>query len=165
MLAARVALLGDRLDEALKATEELEPSSADVAVVRAAAAYERVDADGLTRAIDAVPPEGRKMPFLQPLAIATQVLAGTATVPTKNVLEMSDDEAPWADLVAMDLALDRGDVDTGEAIAKAWKGGDGRPLRQLRLARLARYKNDLESADRLSLAALQGGTVTPRMRR
>ena len=40
---------GARLDEALKATEDLEPTQADVAVVRAASAYERVDADGVMR--------------------------------------------------------------------------------------------------------------------
>src|SRR5262249_20045751 len=54
VLAARVALLGARLDEGLKATEELDPSSPDVAVVRAAAAYERVDGVALGAALDAV---------------------------------------------------------------------------------------------------------------
>lgn len=163
VLAARVALFADRLDEALKATEELEPSSPDVAVVRAAAAYERVDADGLARALEAVPPEGRKLPFLQPLALGVQSIGGRAGISPKEIVDMSDDEAPWADLVAMDLALDRGDLDSADAIAKGWKGGEGRPLRELRLARLARYKNDLDGADRLSLSALQGGTVTPRV--
>ena len=66
-LAARVALLGGRLDEALKATEDLDASSPDVAVVRAAAAYERVDADGVMRALEALPPDARKLPFLAAL--------------------------------------------------------------------------------------------------
>ncbi len=39
-LAARVALLGGRLDEAQKAIEELDPAAPDVAVVRGVVAYE-----------------------------------------------------------------------------------------------------------------------------
>ena len=73
-LAARVALLGGRLDEALKATEDLDADSPDVAVVRAASAYERVDPDGVARALDALPPEPRKLPFLAALALAPDVL-------------------------------------------------------------------------------------------
>ncbi|MEO8799908.1 MAG: hypothetical protein ABI551_18575, partial [Polyangiaceae bacterium] len=76
VLAARVALLGDRLDEALKATEELDASSPDVAIVRGAVAYEQGDADGLARALDALSPDARKLPVLAPLAIGQQVLAG-----------------------------------------------------------------------------------------
>ncbi|HEX4353742.1 MAG TPA: tetratricopeptide repeat protein, partial [Polyangiales bacterium] len=60
VLAARVALLGDRLDEALKATEELDAASPDVAIVRGAVAYEQGDADGLARALDALAPDARK---------------------------------------------------------------------------------------------------------
>ena len=64
MLAARVALVGARLDEALKATEELDPTSPDVAVVRGAAAYERLDADGLGARNRGGPAEAQKLPFL-----------------------------------------------------------------------------------------------------
>src|ERR1019366_9759316 len=66
-LAARVALLGGRLDEALKATEDLEAASPDVAVVRAASAYERIDPDGVARGLDALAPEARKQPFVASL--------------------------------------------------------------------------------------------------
>ena len=75
-LAARVALLGGRLDEALKATEDLDATSPDVAVVRAAAAYERVDADGVIRALEALPAEARKLPFLAALVRAPDAVNG-----------------------------------------------------------------------------------------
>jgi hypothetical protein len=163
MLAARVALLGDRLDEALKATEELDPSSPDVAVVRAASAYERGDADSVQLALTALPADAQKLGFLQPLSLAGAVLAGKATTATTEVVAMSDDESPWADLVSMDIALDRGDTDTADKIASTWKGTEDRPLRALRLARLARYKNDLDGADRLSQTAIDRGTVTARV--
>jgi hypothetical protein len=75
---------------------------------------------------------------------------------------MADDEAPWADLVAMDWALDVGDVDLAKKIADQWKGGT-RALRSIRLARLARYDGKLDDADKYSRAALDGGTVTIRV--
>jgi predicted Zn-dependent protease len=169
VLAARVALLGNRLDEALKATEDLDATSPDVAVVRAATAYERVDATGLNGALEAIPQEARGFPFLEGLNVAQTSLIFSANSPlvgktkldAEKLLDMSDDEAPWADLVAMDLALDGGDVATASKIADKWKGTEGRPLRALRLSRLARWQNRLDDADRLSDTALIG-TITPR---
>lgn len=167
VLAARVALLGNRLDEALKATEDLDATSPDVAVVRAATAYERVDTTMLGGALDAIPAETRNFPFMEALSIAPQVLAGsgvlsgkTAMTPDK-LLDMSDDEAPWADIVSMDIALEGGDVATASKIADKWKGSEARPLRALRLSRLARYQGKLDDADQFSQTALIG-TVTTR---
>ncbi len=164
-LAARVALLGGRLDEALKATEDLDPTSPDVAVVRAAAAYERVDPDGAARGLDALTADARKLPFVASLALGPDVLAGRAsTDPVKLMALAANDDAPWSDLIAMDVALDAGDLATAEKIAAGWgKGAESQSLRAQRLARLARYEGRLDAADALSLAALNSGTVTPRI--
>ena len=162
-LAARVALLGDRLDEALKATEDLDGASPDVAVVRAAAAYERVDADGIARALDALSPDARKVPFLSALVMAPDAVSGRLQLDATKTLTLSADDAPWSDLLAMDVALDAGDLATADKIAAAWgKDGEGRPLRALRLARLARYEARLDQAETLSQTAMDHGTVTPR---
>ena len=136
-------------------------TSPDVAVVRAATAYERVDATGLSGALDAIPPETRNFPFLEAFNIAQQSLMGKAKIDAEKILDMSDDEAPWADLVSMDLALDGGDVSTATKIADKWKGSENRPLRALRLSRLARWQNRLDDADRFSDTAMIG-TITPR---
>jgi len=163
-LAARVALLGDRLDEALKATEDLEPTSPDVAVVRAAAAYERVDADGTTRALEALPPDARKLPFLAALDMAIDALGGTLQLDSAHLVAMAIDDPPWSDVVAMDVALDTGDMASADKIAAAWgKDSERRALRALRLARLARYEGRLDQADALSQTAMTSGTVTPRV--
>ncbi len=161
VLAARVALLGNRLDEALKATEDLDAASPDVAVVRAATAYERVDSTGLANALDAIPPETRAFPFLEALNTAQLALAGKGQLPADRLLDLADDEAPWADLVAMDLALEAGDLATASKIADKWKGSENRPLRALRLSRLARWQGHLDDADRLSDTAMIG-TITTR---
>jgi Flp pilus assembly protein TadD len=163
-LAARVALLGDRLDEALKATEDLEPTSPDVAVVRAASAYERVDADGVVRALEALPPDARKLPFLLSLDLAPDVLAGKLTLDSSKLMTLAGDDAAWSDVMAMDVALGAGDLASADKIAATWgKESEGNPLRALRLARLARYEGRLDAADALSLTALGHGTVTPRV--
>ncbi len=161
VLAARVALLGNRLDEALKATEDLDATSPDVAVVRAATAYERVDATALAGALDAVPAEARSFPFLEPLNTAQQAIAIRTQLTSDKLLDMADDEAPWADLVSMDIALDTGDVGTATKMADKWKGSENRPLRALRLSRLARWQNHLDDADHLSETAMIG-TITTR---
>jgi tetratricopeptide (TPR) repeat protein len=163
-LAARVALLGDRLDEALKATEDLEPTSPDVAVVRAACSYERVDADGVVRALEALAPEARKLPFLQSLDLAADALSGKLQLDAGKLTTMAADDAPWSDVIAMDTALGQGDLATADKIAASWgKDAENSPLRALRLARLARYENRLDAADALSQTALGHGTVTPRI--
>jgi hypothetical protein len=163
VLAARVALSGARLDEALKATEDLPAAWADVAVVVAAASYEKLDAERLGRAFDALPDDGKKLPFLLPLVRGQALLAGTLGVLTPQAaFEMADDEAPWSDLVAMDWALDTGDLELAKKIAEGQWKGEPRAMRAIRLARFARYENRLEDADKMSRLALDGGTVTMR---
>ena len=164
-LAARVALLGGRLDEALKATEDLEPASPDVAVVRAASAYERVDPDGASRGLEALSPDTRKLPLFSSLALASDVLYGRVQLDAAKLAALANNvDAPWSNLIAMDVALDGGDLVGADKIAAAWgKESEGQPLRALRLARLARYEGRLEVADALSQAALDSATVTPRV--
>lgn len=164
VLAARVALLGARLDEALKATEDLPATSPDVAIVTAAASYEKLDGERVARAFDAVGEDPRKLPFGVPLGRGQALLAGNAGVMNAaQALDMADDEAPWADLVAMDWALDVGDLDLAKKIADPWKGSEARPMRAVRIARLARYEGRLEDADKASKVAIEGGTVTMRV--
>ena len=115
-----------------------------------------------------IAPTPEKLPAFSALVLAPNVLVGRLTeVIPKNaaaakLLEMSNDEAPWSDLVAMDAALDLGLTDVADKIAAGWKGTESRPLRAIRLARLARYENRLDQADALSKTALETATVTPR---
>ena len=162
MLAARVALLGNRLDEALKATEELPPSSPDVAIVTAAVSYEKLDGERMRTALDGLSEETKKLPFLVPLVRGQALLAGNPqALAGDKALDLADDETPWADLVAMDFALDTGDLDLAHKIAAKWKT-EPKASRAIRLARLARWDGKNDEADRLSRLALEGGTVTVR---
>ncbi len=164
MLAARVALLGARLDEALKACEELSPTSTDVAVVTAAVAYEKLDGERMSRALDSLPNDANKLPLLAALVRGQALLKGDARAidgDRTRVLAVASSESPWADLVAMDGALDTGDLDVARAIAARWTT-EPTSMRAVRLARLARWDGKLDDAERLSHLALAGGTVTVR---
>jgi tetratricopeptide (TPR) repeat protein len=165
MLAARVALLGARLDEALKATEELPATSPDVAIVNAAVAYEKLDGERMRSALDALPDDARKLPFLVPLLRGQALMAGSATaLGGDKALAMAAEDSPWADLVAMDAALEVGDLELAQKIAATWQGDEKviRALRAVRLSKLARWQGKLDEADRYSRGALEGGTVTVR---
>ncbi|MDP9001682.1 MAG: hypothetical protein M3O46_16405 [Myxococcota bacterium] len=163
-LAARVALHGGRIDEALKATEDLDPAAPEVVVVRAASAYERVDADAVARALDALPVGTRKLPLFAALDLAESAISGRMRLDGAKLLTLAANDAPWADVMAMDLALAEGDLALADKIATLWgKDSESQPLRALRLARLARYEGRLDAADALSQTVLVHGTVTPRV--
>lgn len=159
-LAARVALLGGRLDEGLKATEDLEGTLPEVAVVRAAVAYERADGDLLGRTLDALPAEAKDAPSLAAMTNAPFVLFGRGNLP--NRLELAPSEAGWADLLTMDNALDAGDLAHARIFETKWKGEPSQPLRELRLARLARYEGRIDEAETRSQKAFASATVTSR---
>jgi tetratricopeptide (TPR) repeat protein len=163
VLAARVALLGARLDEALKASEELPPTSPDVVIVTAAVAYEKLDGERMRSALDGLPDDAKKLPLLVPLVRGQALLAGNGQALGGNkALDMADDETPWADLVAMDSALDTGDIDLAHQIALKWKTTEPKAMRAVRLARLARWDGKNDDAERLSRLALEGHSMTVR---
>ncbi len=165
VLAARVALLGARLDEALKASEDLPATSADVAIVTAAAGYEKVDGELVARALEGLDEETRKLPPLVPITNGHALLLGRPVkATTEEIVRAAEEDAPWADLVAIDQALDTGQLDAASKIAAQWAQtkDESRPLRAVRLARLARYLGKMEEAEANSAAALTGATVTLR---
>lgn len=154
-LAARVALLGGRLDEALKATEELDAATPEVAMIRALVAYERCDLDLASRASEGLENAGA---FALGAARVTPALQGTLSRAARTTL--TEGSAPWADILAMDAALDAGDLPAAHTLGEKWKALHPSPARDVRLARLARYEGRIADADTLSAQALR--SITPR---
>jgi tetratricopeptide (TPR) repeat protein len=159
-LAARVALLGAHLDEAKKAIQELDPKSPEVAVVRAAAAYESMDLSELDSATAALgSPDGA--PFA--LSLGMGIALGTKFPTPATIEKMSVPSVPWGDLVAVDAALDTGNLELAEKIDARWGARASVPTYALRHARLLRYQGKVEEAARASADALIPGGVTPRV--
>jgi hypothetical protein len=161
VLAARVALLGGRLDEAKKAIEELDPRTPEILVVRAAVAYETLDSSELASAVEAMGEGAGTKVELSALAAAGSVLAGQKRPAPDKLKEMSNPSVPWGELVAVDAALDSGDLELAQSLVAAW-GDTDRPVYLLRLARLRRYQGKLAEADSASKTALEQGTTTAR---
>jgi tetratricopeptide (TPR) repeat protein len=159
ILAARVALLGGRLEEAQKAVEELEPTSPDVAVVRAAVAYEALepgDLDGALGALGAAADD----PALTALRVAADIQRGTAYPKAEDLVGMAHPSVPWGELVATDAALDLGDLPSAERSLSLRPTGEQRAVHALRVARLRRLQGKLDQALEASAKALEGN-VTP----
>lgn len=165
VLAARVALLGDRIDEAMKATESLDATSPDVATVRAIVAYETLNPDGLGRALAPIQEMFEHPPvpgFLLGVGAAPAALVGEPRPTREASASLAKSEAPWADVIAVDIALDRGDLELAHQVADTWDPKSPGAVRAIRLSRLSRYDERMDDADRYSTLALSRAGPLPR---
>lgn len=159
-LAARVALLGGRIDEAQKAIEGLEPASADVAVVRAVVAYESLESADLKSALEALG-NSAVGPAFSALDAAPGIINGSA-FPTPDKLEqMAAPDKPWGELIAVDAALETGNLALAEKLLGKRSQETLRPVHLRRLARLRRLQGKLDVALQASSAAAEGGMALP----
>ncbi|MFZ5894448.1 MAG: hypothetical protein ACOY0T_25525 [Myxococcota bacterium] len=144
-LAARVALLGGRLDEAQKAVEELDPKSSDVAVVRSAVAYESGNSAELEASL-ALLGEARSEPSFAALAAGPGVLQGNRYQDPKKLEAMAAPSIPWGELIAADSALDTGNLELAERVLSSRMAANAAPVHLLRVARLRRYQKRIDDA-------------------
>lgn len=159
-LAARVALLGGRIDEAQKAIEGLDPASADVAVVRAVVAYESLESADLRTALEALGNSAVGSAF-SALEAAPGVVSGTAFPAPAALEEMAAPEKPWGELIAIDAAIETGNLPLADKILSKRSLESLRPVHLRRLARLRRLQNKLDESLRASAAAAEGGMALP----
>jgi hypothetical protein len=161
-LAARVALLGARLEDASKAIQELDPNSAEVAVVRAATAYEMLDSGELESAVAAMGEGAEERAASRALSRGLDLVMGKKYPDAEALEAMAVPGVPWGSIVAVDAALDQGDLELAKRVVDGWKGQEEIPVYAVRVARLARYANEPAAAvDAVDNAIVPGG-VTPR---
>src|SRR5690606_26898065 len=133
---------------------------AEVAVVRAAIAYEIFDPGELRGAVEALG-ELVKQPEYEALGIAPGVMSG-GSLPAADKLEaIANPQVPWGELVAVDAAIESGNLELAEKLIGEW--GDaalGRPVYALRVSRLRRHQGKLDDALKASEIALTRGTTT-----
>ena len=158
-LAARVALLGGRLDEAQKAIEELDPAAPDVAVVRGVVAYESLEPADLEAALHSIGEAVQTRQAYSALAAGPGLLTGRSFPSPEKLEAMATPAIPWGELIASDAALDIGDLALASKILNRRQGDALRPVHYLRLARLYRYQNKLDDALKAAAAAREGSTT------
>lgn len=159
-LAARVALLGGRVDEAEKAVEQLDPTSVDVAVVRAVAAYESLEPADVDAALKVLG-DARSDRAFSALSAGSGVLLGTRYPMKEELSTLRDPSIPWGELVVIDSMLEQGDLAGAAAILGKRQGEALRPVHLLRLARLYRYQGKAAEAVDASDRALEGSVTGP----
>lgn len=159
-LAARVALLGGRIDEAQKAIEGLDPTSADVAVVRAVVAYESLETADLRSALEALG-NSAVGPAFSALDAAPGVVNGSAFPAASKLEQMAAPDKPWGELIAVDAALETGNLELADKLLAKRTPETLRPVHLRRLARLRRFQGKLADALRASAAAAEGGMALP----
>ncbi len=159
-LAARVALLGGRLDEAQKAIEELDPASPDVAVVRGVVAYESLEPSDLDGALRSLGEVAHTRQAYSALDAGPGILTGRAFPSPEKLEAMANPATPWGEIVATDAALDTGNLSLAAKILGRRQGDSVRPVHFQRLARLYRYQNKPDDAVKASAEAREGGATT-----
>jgi hypothetical protein len=159
-LAARVALLGGRIDEAQKAIEALDPASTEVAVVRAVVAYESLEAADLKGALESLG-NSAVGPAFSALEAAPGVINGTAFPPPAQLEELAAPDKPWGEMVALDAALETGNLALAEKLLSKRSLETLRPVHLRRLARLRRFQGKVDEALRASAAAAEAGMALP----
>ncbi len=159
-LAARVALLGAHIDDAKHAIQELDAKAPEVAVVRAAAAYESLDLSELESAVQAM---GSADGSSRALAAGLGIAVGRRYPDPKAIEQMAVPSVPWGDLVAVDAALDTGKMELAQKIVSRWGARSSVPTYALRVARLLRYQGKNDDAVKASADAMVAGGVTPRV--
>jgi len=158
-LATRGALASARLPEAAAAVRGLDPSDPLVALVGAIDGYEQASAADLGKHLDALRPpgpgaaKGAVSSLVRPAMLnARAILLGTTLPKAEDLLALASTPDPWAELLAIDAALDAGDLATAARIAPRLGGAS--PERAARRARLARYRGDLVAAEAESRLAI-----------
>jgi hypothetical protein len=159
-LAARVALLGGRVDEAEKAVEQLDPTSADVAVVRAVAAYESLEPADVDAALKVLA-ETRGDRAFSALAAGSGILLGSRYPMKEELGALKDPSIPWGELIVIDSMLEQGDLSGAADLLGKRQGEALRPVHLLRLARLLRYQGKAAEAVDASNRALEGSVTAP----
>ncbi|HEY2407087.1 MAG TPA: hypothetical protein VGI10_13845, partial [Polyangiaceae bacterium] len=154
-LAARVALLGGRLDEAQKAIEELDPRSPEVAVVRGVVAYETLepgDLDGVVKSLG----DTASHAAYSALAAGPQLLMGRSYPAPSKLEAMAEPTVAWGEIVAVDAALDTNNLALAQKVLSRRQGDALRPVHYLRLARLYRYQGKPDEAAKAAAEAREG---------
>jgi hypothetical protein len=151
MLRARVAARRGEFAEAHALVNRLEQRGplADLAlqaaIVRAAAAYESLDAASLREVFDVLDASQAASPELSALASGAFMLFRSELPPLSSIDALLSSGAPWADLVAIDIAMAHGELRrAGELLARF--RSDECPGFAVRAARLLRYRERRQAA-------------------
>jgi hypothetical protein len=161
-LAARIALAEGRLDAAREAVRGVDPSSRDALLIEAVSAYENLQGPEAARLIAQLPADASGSAILEALAASDKAIAGTLRPKEGALQQLADEQRLWGAIIAVDVALDAGQLDAAERIAKEHAFDAKVPAHAARLMRLRRYQAQGAAALELAPALLDARGGTPR---
>jgi predicted Zn-dependent protease len=151
-LAARIALADGRLKEARDAGRGLDPRSRDALLLEIVSAYEGLQATDLTRLGAELPADARSGSNLLALRDSSKVMLGQLRAKPDVVKQLGNHAQVWGPLVALDLALDAGQLESAERLLQTHQKSADALSYATRAARLHRYQGRSEAAlDRIHI--------------
>jgi hypothetical protein len=129
-------------------------------VVRAVVAYESLETADLKGALEALGNSAVGSAF-SALEAAGGVVSGTEFPKPELLEEMAAPEKPWGELIAVDAAIETGNLPLAEKILSKRSVQTLRPVHLRRLARIRRLQGKLDDALKASAASAEGGMALP----
>lgn len=161
-LASRIALADGRLKEARDAARGLDPRSQDALLLEVVSAYENLQSAETARLASSLPVDARSSSATLALRDGAKVMLGQLRAKPDVVKQLGNDAQVWGPLVALDLALDGGQLDTADKLLQAHQKSADAASYVVRAARLRRYQGQTEAGlERVSIL-LDQKSVTPR---
>jgi hypothetical protein len=162
-LAVRIALADGRLAEAQAAARTLDPSSRDALLIETVTAYENLESLQTSKLSASLPSDAAAGGTLQALRSSSKIMLGQLRSKGNLLTELSNDAQVWGPLVALDLALDSGQLDFAQQILDAHPKSVELPAYAARAARLRRYRGQLDAALGLIAPLLQAKSPSLRV--
>jgi tetratricopeptide (TPR) repeat protein len=161
-LGARIALAEGRLADAEEAVRGLDARSEDALLIEAVSAYENLQAGEVKRLMSGLPGTATESPAWRALGEGESVILGRSRSTPEARERWTEERQIWGELVAADLALDRGQLDLVEGLVSA-RNWDGQVAAYAqRMMRLRRYRGQTEAALDFAAPLLDARQATPR---
>src|SRR5690606_13375791 len=109
-----------------------------------------------------MPQAEKKKPEYAAVLAADQVLSGAEYPSSSEIAGFLKANSLWGELIAVDAALDQGDLDRARAVIKEWPENERSALHLIRVARYERYKGRTRDAVSLSKKALEQASTSSR---
>ncbi|HEU4579051.1 MAG TPA: hypothetical protein VFS67_12395, partial [Polyangiaceae bacterium] len=165
-LAARIALADGRLHEARDAARGLDPKSQDALLIEVVSAYEDLQSNETQRLASSLPSDAASNATLRALRESGKVMLGQLRSRNKSegdlAQQLAADAQVWGPLIAIDLALDNGQLELADQLLQAHQKSADQPSYAARTVRLKRYQGQAEAALEHVRPLLDSKLVSPR---
>jgi hypothetical protein len=162
ILAARSALLRGELSSALRELDALAEQTQgksyvkDLALLGAIMAYEQGQGERLRKLLEQTDSAVVMSEPMLGASAALEVMFAPSALTAEEISKLARPSSLWAEVVAVDAALDAGDLGLAEPWILRWPAITTRPLHLLRLARLRRYQGRLRESLDITTRLLSG---------